>query len=280
MEREIIALVTESADVLLAYALDLVAVVLLLIGGWIVAGWARRAVLRAVDRSPRLDRTIGLVLGNVARYTVLIFVLVAVLAQFGVQTASIIAALGAAGIAVGLALQGTLSNVAAGIMLLALRPFTIGEYVDADGIAGTIEEIGLLTTRMTTFDGIYRVVPNSNLWNRTITNYSRNPTRRLDLVVGIAYGDDPDAAMKALHEMAQGDQRVLDDPAPQTMVSALGDSAVNVNLRVWTRTEDYWDALWDLTREAKRRIEGAGLSIPFPQRDIHVHHHGGDASGA
>lgn len=272
MEQDLIALASESTDLIIAYALDLVAAVVLLIGGWIVAGWARRVVLRATRRTGRVDETIGLILSATARYAVLIFVLIAVLAQFGVQTASIIAVLGVAGLAVGLAIQGTLSNLAAGVMLLVLRPFAVGEYIDAEGIDGTVMEIGLLSTELKSADGVYRMTPNSTLWNRTVTNYSRNPTRRLDLTVGVAYDDDVDRAMELLLDMAHGDSRILSDPEPQAMVSELGDNAVAITLRVWGATGDFWDLKWDFTREAKKRLDAAGMTIPFPQREVHVIH--------
>jgi len=280
VDQQILALLTESADVILRYALDVVAAVLLLIGGWVIAGWARRTIVRHTRRSSRLDETVGLVLGSAARYGVLIMVLVAVLAQFGVQTASIIAALGAAGLAIGLALQGTLSNLAAGIMLLVVRPFHVGEYIDAGGVDGTVQEIGLLTTELEAADGVYRMVPNSTLWTSTITNYSRNATRRLDVAVGVSYDDDIDKGFEVLHDLAAGDARVLADPEPQVMVTELGDNAVVLNLRVWTNTGDFWSLKWDFTREAKARLEEAGLSIPFPQRDMHIYRHDiGEAAG-
>jgi len=194
-----------------------------------------------------------------------------VLAQFGVQTTSIIAVLGAAGLAIGLAMQGTLQNIAAGVMLLFLRPFRINDYIDAEGIAGTVDEVGLFTTHMHTYDGVYQEVPNSQLWNRTIKNYSRLPTRRLDVIVGIAYSDDMDTAQNVLLNLLREDKRVHTDPEPQVLVSELGDSAVNLNLRCWTNADDYWGLLFDTTKAAKQRLDAAGISIPFPQRDVHLY---------
>ena len=258
------------AELLLSYALNVAAGIVLLLFGWMLAGWARRIVLRLLDRTPRMDRTLKPVLASIARYVVLVFVLVAVLAQFGVQTTSIIALLGAAGIAVGLALQGTLQNIAAGMMLLFLRPFQVGEYISADDIEGTVEEIGLFITRMTTFDGLFRTVPNAKLWNATITNYDRRPTRRLDLVVSISYGDSIETARKLLLGLLQGDARVKDDPAPQVLVETLSDSSVDLMLRCWCAKDDFWPLKYDLRKSAKESLEAEGLTIPFPQREVRM----------
>ncbi|MEO3429472.1 mechanosensitive ion channel domain-containing protein [Pelagibius sp. CAU 1746] len=258
------------AELLLGYALDLAAGVVILLLGWLLAGWARRLVLRLLDRTPHMDRTLKPVLASIARYTVLVFVLVAVLAQFGVQTASIIALLGAAGIAVGLALQGTLQNIAAGMMLLFLRPFQVGEYVSADGVDGTVEEVGLFVTTMTTFDGLYRSVPNAKLWNATITNYDRLPTRRLDITIGVSYDDSIEAARRVLTALLEDDRRVMDEPGPQVLVGALSDSSVDLILRCWCAKGDYWPLAFDLRQAAKERLEAEGLTIPFPQREVRV----------
>jgi small conductance mechanosensitive channel len=271
MDKETVLKLFDQISVLaIEYGIDLLGAVVLLVGGWIVAGWAKRNVIRALDRTPYLDATLKPIVASIVRYAILILVIVAVLAQFGVQTTSIIAVLGAAGLAIGLAMQNTLQNIAAGVMLLFLRPFRINDYIDAEGIAGTIDEIGLFTTHMHTYDGVYQEVPNSQLWNRTIKNYSRLPTRRLDIVVGIAYGDDMDTAQNVLLKLLREDNRVLTDPEPQVLVSELGDSAVNLNLRCWTKADDYWGLLFDTTKAAKQRLDAAGISIPFPQRDVHL----------
>jgi small conductance mechanosensitive channel len=268
--ERISALMAEMSDLIVQYGLDLLGAVVLLVGGWILASWVKRSMLRMLGRAPRIDETLKPFIASVVRYTVLIFVIVAVLAQFGVQTASIIALLGAAGLAVGLALQGTLQNIAAGIMLLFLRPFRVGDYVDAEGLAGTVDEIGLFTTHMHTYDGVYLEVPNAQLWNRAIKNFSRLPTRRLDVVVGISYADDIDKAQAALLDLLRRDERVLADPEPQVLVSALADSSVNLNLRCWTNADNYWALLFDTTKGAKQRLDAEGITIPFPQRDVHL----------
>ena len=270
MELEFSEQIKTIETVAVDYGLDLVGAIAILVVGWIVAGWVRLAVRKALSRLPKADATVIRALSNLARYLVLAMVLVAVLAQFGVQTASILAVLGTVGLAVGLALQGTLSNVAAGFMLLILRPFKIGDYIDAEGVAGTVEEIGLFSTEFITFDGLYLVVPNNQIWTKAITNYSRLPTRRLDVGVGIAYDDDIDKALSVLMDLMTGDERVLQDPEPQVMVTELADSSVNLNLRCWVSTDDYWQLQFDLNKWAKERVEAAGCTIPFPQRDIHV----------
>lgn len=261
----------ETLEVLaVTYGLDLIGAIALLVGGWIAAGWVKAAVRKGLSRVPQFDPMVTGVLAALARYLVLVLVVVAVLAQFGVQTASILAVLGTVGLAVGLALQGTLSNVAAGFMLLVLRPFKIGDYIDAEGVAGTVREIGLFTTEFVTFDGVYLVVPNNQIWTKSILNYSRLPTRRLDVGVGVAYDDDIEGALSALMDLLRGDERVLKDPEPQVMVAELADSSVNLKLRCWTKTDDYWALLFDLNKQAKARVEAAGCTIPFPQRDVHL----------
>ncbi len=269
--QEVLDLLDQAVGFAVQFGLDLVGALVLLIGGWIVAGWARRGVLRVLDREPRLDEALTPVIANVARYAILILVVIAVLAGFGVETTGLIAVLGTAGLAVGLALQGTLQNIAAGIMLLFQRPFGIGDYIDAEGLAGSIDEIGLFTTRMHTYDGIYLQVPNARLWNHAITNYSRLPTRRLDIVVGIGYADDIDKAQAALMDLLENDARAHGDPAPQVTVSELAESSVNLNLRCWTDAGDYWSLRFDLTKATKQRLDAEGITIPFPQRDVHLY---------
>ena len=252
------------------YGVDIAGAIVLLVVGWTVAGWIRRVIRRTLDSVPVLDETLKPFIANLVRYAVLIFVLIAVLNQFGVQTTSIIAVLAATGLAIGLALQGMLANVASGVMLLFLRPFNVGEYVEAGGIAGTVTEIGLFNTEIKSSAGPGLVVPNSKIWDGPITNFSRNPTRRFDIAVGIGYDDDIDGAMALLKGLLTGDDRVLDDPEPLVMVQELGDSAVIINLRAWTRSGDYGATVWDLNKEIITELQATGYSIPFPQRDVHI----------
>ena len=253
-----------------AFALNVLTALAIVVVGWIIAGWVDRLVRRGLGRLERLDATLRLLAASIARYAVLVFVAVAALAEVGVQTASLLAVLGAAGLAIGLALQGTLSNIAAGLMILFLRPFRVGDYIDAEGVAGTVQEIGLFMVELRTFDGVYLAVPNSSIWNRPIKNFTRLPTRRLDVVVGVSYGDDVDRAVEVLHGLMAEDGRVLPDPAPDILVSALADSGVTLTMICWTQAANYFPLLSDLRRAAKRRLEAEGFTIPVPQREVHL----------
>jgi len=254
------------------------ALAVLIVGRW-VAGRIRKGVRRALERA-NVDGTLVPFFSSMAYYVVLAVVVIAVLNLFGVQTTSLIAVLGAAGLAVGLALQGTLSNFAAGVMLLVFRPFRIGDYVDIAGTAGSVVEIGLFTVALNTPDNVRIIVPNSSVYGQTISNYAANPTRRNDLVIGIAYGDDIGKAISTIEAVLAADARVLKDPAPVVATSELADSSVNIVVRPWCTKEDYWGLRFDLTRKIKEELEAAGCSIPFPQRDVHLFAEGGDEKAA
>ena len=270
MDKEISAHWKALIELATSYGLELIAALVILVFGWWLAGRVQRLILRALDRLPRMDATLKPFLSSLARYAIIAVTLVAVLARLGVETTSIIAVLGAAGLAIGLALQGTLQNIAAGIMLLVLRPFKVGDYIDAGGISGTVDEIGLFTTDMTTFDGVYQSVPNSSLCNTSILNYSRLPTRRMDVPVGIAYEDDVERAMALLLEHLRQDERVLEDPAPQVLVTNLGESSVDLSLRCWSKSSNFWALKFELNKKVKLWLDAEGISIPFPQRDVHL----------
>ncbi|WP_375291203.1 mechanosensitive ion channel family protein [Qipengyuania sp.] len=239
-----------------------------LVIGLFLAGVISRWVRRAMTASPRFDPTVAEFLSSVVKYALWIVVLVTVLSQFGVQTTSILAALSGMALAIGLALQGTLSNVASGVMILIQKPFKVGEAINAGSISGTVQEIGLFTTELKQFDGLFVMVPNSELWNQAIVNLHRHPIRRFELIVGIGYDDSMAQAKKELLALAEGDERVLTDPAPQVFVSSLDDSSVGIGLRVWCATGDYLAVNWDLTEAAKARFDEVGISIPFPQREV------------
>lgn len=245
------------------------ALAVLTVGVWL-SSWLARQVGNIFEREPRIDPMLRGVLKAVVRYAVLIIVLVAALGQLGVQTTSILAALGAAGLAIGLALQGTLSNIAAGMMLLWLRPYRIGDYIDAGGVAGTVKDVGLFATELHSWDGIYQFVPNSELWNKRVINYNRLPTRLVELKSSISYSDDIDKAKSVLIEIAKADTRALSEPEPAVFVSALHDSSVEISLRVWVSTDDYWATMRALNEQSKKALEEAGISIPFPQLDVHL----------
>jgi small conductance mechanosensitive channel len=255
---------------LVAYSFNVVGALALLALGWFVAGWAGRSTRRFMDRIKRIDPTLKPIAANFVRYTILVLTLIGVLAQFGIQTASILAVIGAASLAVGLALQGTLTHVASGVIILLIRPFSVGDYIDADGIAGTVREIGLFATELETFDGVYVMVPNGIIIGRSIKNFTRLPTRRVDVAVGVAYGDNLEQALATALSVLKEDSRILPTPEPQAMVMALADSAVNINLRCWTGRDNYWDVFFDVQKNVKIRLEAEGFTIPFPQRDVHV----------
>jgi small conductance mechanosensitive channel len=199
------------------------------------------------------------------------FVLIAVLGMVGIQTASMIAVLGAAGLAVGLALQGTLANFASGVMLLIFRPFHKGDFIEAAGAAGSVESVGIFVTTLNTPDNVCVVLPNSTVWGQTIKNYATNPTRRVDLVMGISYDDNIGTAIETITRVLENEPRVLEEPAPMVAVSELADSSVNLVVRPWCTKEDYWGVYFDLTRTLKEELEASGCSIPFPQTDVHLH---------
>ena len=264
MDKEVQEVVDQVIEIVTIYGIDVIGALAILILGWMIAGWIRSAVDKSLIKVPNMDGTLRPFLSNLVRWIVLAFVIVAVLNQFGVETTSMIAVIGAAGLAIGLALQGTLSNVASGVMLLILRPFKVGDFISAGSLSGTVVEIGLFTSELKTGDGIYIMAPNSQIWNTTITNFSRNSIRRIDIVVGVAYDDDLDVAQKALQSLMDGQALVLKNPASETMIKSLGDSSVNINMRCWVNTADYWDAFWALNKGAKAAVESAGCSIPFP----------------
>jgi small conductance mechanosensitive channel len=246
------------------------AALVILIVGYGVARLAGDWTRRVVVRSTRVDSTLAPALSATVRYTLIVFVIVAALSQLGIQTTSALAVVGAAGLAVGLALQGTLSNIAAGIMLLWLRPFKEGDAIETGNVAGTVREIGLFATRIDTYDGVFRFVPNAALWNTPLLNYTRNPSRMTDIAIGIGYGSDIEKARQVMLELARSDSRVRSDPPPDVFVDNLGDSAVVLRYRVWIGTADFWPVQRALIEEAKRRLDAAGIEIPFPQRVVHM----------
>lgn len=261
---------SQISTLAVAYSFSILGAIIILIAGYILANALERWVYSGLKRLRSFDETLCTFLSKLARYALLILVGVTVLAQFGVQTASILAALGAAGLAIGLALQGTLQNIAAGIMLLVLKPFRSGEYIEAGGIAGTIKEIGLFATELERSDGLYILAPNSQLWNTAVTNYSRNARRRNDITIRITYDDDIVLARNTLLDLAVADERVLKNPEPSTFVAALAESAVDITLRYWTTTADSWQTGLDLTQAGKLAFDQKGISIPVPQREVHL----------
>lgn len=248
--------------------IDIAGAFAVLVIGLLVAGLVSRWVDRALARSPKFEPTVANFLSNLVKYALWALVLVTVLSQFGVETTSILAALGGMALAVGLALQGTLSNVASGVMILVQKPFRVGEAINVGSITAVVQNIGLFTTELKQFDGLFVMIPNAELWNQPIVNFHRHPTRRFELVVGIGYDDSMAKAREELLALAEADERVLGDPEPVTFVNSLDDSSVGIGLRVWCATGDYMPVAWDLTEKAKTRFDDVGISIPFPQREI------------
>lgn len=256
-------------EVLTTYGLSVLgALVILALGFW-ASGIFKRLAEKALRKAKKIDETIVLFAGSLVKYLVIIFTLLAVLDQFGVETTSIIALLGAAGLAVGLALQGTLSNLAAGVMLLAFRPFKVGQFVEVGGISGTIKVISLFTTHMDTADNIHIVVPNGNIWGSPIKNFSHNKNRRINLLIGIGYGDDIDKAIAVVQKVIKAEGGALDDPAPVVVVGDLGASSVDLIVRAWSLNTDYWAVRWALIKAIKEAFDKEGIEIPYPQTVIH-----------
>lgn len=239
----------------------------IIIGFWL-SSKASSIVRKQMSTLQRVDKTLAPILASIIRYAGFILTLVVALGQFGVQTTSIIAVLGAAGLAIGLALQGTLSNVASGIMLLLLRPFSVGDWIETNSISGTVREIGLFATQIDTFDNIYITVPNSSIWSATIINNSRHQIRRMDLDIGIGYNSDLNEVEKALITLTK-DKRILSDPEPQFLVVDYADSAILVRLRLYAQYEDFFALNWDLKRRLKPLLDAHNIEIPFPQRVVH-----------
>ncbi|RED11899.1 mechanosensitive ion channel family protein [Pontivivens insulae] len=247
-------------DVLVASVIAVVAVV--------VAGIAQRQVRRIGRNSERFDETLFNFLGTVARYTILVFAAIFILARFGIQTASLIAVIGAAGLAIGLALQGTLSSLASGLMLLGFRPFKIGDFVEVGGRSGTVVEIGLFATELSTPDNVQVFVPNGDVWSGAILNYSHHETRRVDLLFGVSYGTDLAQAEAAIREVIADDMRVHDDRPIMVLVTGLADSAVEFTVRVWVARADYFEVKGDLQRRVKERFDSVGIDIPYPTQTV------------
>ena len=247
----------------------LMALVIFIIGKWVVKKLAN--VVEKLMQKNEVDPAIRNFAGSIIYYALLAFVCIAALGQLGIQTASFVAIVGAAGLAVGLALQGSLSNFAAGVLLLIFRPFKVGDFVEIAGTSGVIQNIQIFTTELNTPDNKKVIVPNGGVISGNIVNYSVNDTRRVDLVFGIGYSDDIDAARKVIEGILKADKRVLEIPAATVAVVELADSSVNFVCRPWVNTADYWDVYFDLTEAVKKAFDSNGISIPFPQQDVHMH---------
>ncbi|MFD1216946.1 mechanosensitive ion channel family protein [Microbulbifer celer] len=235
---------------------------------WVAVKLVRRSVLKLGDRG--VDETLIPVLETLAVWGTWAIGAMVVLDIFGANTTSLVALLGAAGLAIGFALKDTLACIAAGFVLLGLRPFRVGETIQFGSTLGTVRKVGLFITEMDTVDGLRVSAPNDKVWGETITNFTRNSSRRIEIIASIAYGDDIETGMKVLRNLVAEEPRLLEDPEPQYAVCALADSSVNLHLRAWAKTDDYWDVHWDFMKKLKPALEAEGLSIPFPQRELHI----------
>lgn len=254
---------------LLSYAVNIVAAIAIIIIGMIVARIISNAVNR-VMRARHIDATVADFLSALVRYGIIAFTLIAALGRVGVQTASVIAVLGAAGLAIGLALQGSLSNLAAGVLLVTFRPFRSGEYVDLGGVAGTVLQVQIFSTTMRTVDGRIVVIPNGKIIANNIINFSREPVRRNEFIIGVAYDSDIDKVKQLLTNIIDSDDRILNDREKTVRLNELGASSINFVVRVWSNSSDLQSVYWDVLERIKRDFDANGISFPYPQMDVNL----------
>lgn len=263
-------IIKEIEPLVAIYGLKIIgAIVTLIIGIWIAKLLAR--TLGKVLKKKEVDETLTKFVVSLVRIGLIAFVIISAAAQLGIQTASFIAVIGTAGLAIGFALQGSLSNFASGAMLIIFKPIKVGDYVEGGGVAGSVESVGIFVTTLITPDNKVIYVPNSNITGNNIVNYSAKDTRRVDMVFGIGYSDDIDKAKSVIQSMLESDSRIFKNPAPQIVVSALADSSVNFNVRPWVNSADYWGVYFDVTEAIKKKFDAENISIPFPQRDVHMY---------
>jgi small conductance mechanosensitive channel len=276
MEDRLFGFWTAHSGAVFGLVKNVVTALVIVAAAFILNRLARRLIKKAaavkcgLPGIPVPDDMVSSVLLRIVSYGIFVIAVIMILTAFGINTTSLIAVLGAAGVAVGLALKDTLGNIAAGIILLVLGSYRRGEYIEFGSYSGSVRDINLFTTILETPDGIYVSAPNSSIWNTPLKNYSRNGKRRMDLSVGISYTDPLDTAFRVMSGIAAAEGRFMKDPAPQVLLQSLGESSVNIMLRAWASTGDYWNIYWDQMRNIKARIEEAGLHIPFPQRDLHI----------
>lgn len=257
-------------DLIITYGLKVLLAIAIFFIGKLVAGIVRKAV-RAGMTKREVDPTLISFGSSLLYYILMIVVIIAAIQQLGFQTTSLVAIIGAAGLAVGLALQGSLSNFASGVLIILFRPFQVGDVIEAAGQIGSVKEIGILMTTMSSGDNKKIVIPNSGIMGGTITNITANDTRRVDMTVGVSYSDDLDKVEGIILDVLKADKRVLEDPAPQVVVGELADNSVNFTVRPWCKKEDYWGVFFDFQKTIKQRMDDEGVSIPFPQQDVYMH---------
>lgn len=265
MGKPDLTFIEQNATMFVSMGIDMILAILILIAGWTIGNWASKRI----QKIRRLDETLADFLSGLAKYLIIGVSIVMMLSEFGVQTASLLAVMGAAGLAIGLALQGTLSNVAAGVMLLILRPFKLGDYitVGAGNIGGTVKSLGLFGTELAAADNVYIFIPNSQIWGNNIANYSRNHLRRQDINVGISYDGNIGKAMQVIHDVMIRDQRIIQNEEgkkPEVLTDKLADFSVNLIARFWTVNSDYWALHWDMTKAIKEALDANGIDIAFP----------------
>ena len=272
MEMDLSNLLAKVYELLTVYGMRVVAaIVILVVGRWVALGLAK--FIKRLMLKSKVDETLVSFVRNLSYIALLAFVVIAALNQLGIQTASFIAVLGAAGLAIGLALQGSLGNFAAGVLMIIFKPFKVGDFIEGAGVGGTVEKIEIFTTQLKSPDNKTIIVPNAKLTGDNIINYTVKGTRRVDFVFGIGYDDDIDKARSIIKEIIDQDDRVLKDQEPVIVVSELADSSVNFSVRAWTSADDYWSFYFDTTEKVKKQFDAQGISIPFPQRDVHVYEH-------
>ncbi|MBT4703743.1 MAG: mechanosensitive ion channel [Rhodospirillaceae bacterium] len=264
------SVLAEVVGLLTTYGMDVLGAVVMLIAGLWIAGRVGIAVKKGMDKTAWVDETLTSFFASLAKYVVLAVTIIAVLNQFGVETTSLVAVIGAAGLAIGLALQGTLSNIAAGVMLLIFRPFRVGDFIEVAGHSATVKELNLFFTQLATGDNVRIIVPNAQIWGGSLKNFSSSTTRRVDFVFGIAYDADIDQAMALILDIVTADKRVHKDPEPFLGVSNLGDSSVDITTRVWVNSDDYWSVKFDTLKAVKERMDADGVGIPFPSRTVYM----------
>jgi small conductance mechanosensitive channel len=249
---------------------NLIVALIIFYVGRLVIGFVVRGLHKMLQKNG-IDKTLETFVCNLVRTALLIVVIIAAISALGIETTSFIAIFGAAGLAVGLALQGSLSNFASGVLIVLFRPYKVGDFIEAAGINGSVEQVQILTTVLKTGDNKQVIVPNSQIMDSVITNYSANDTRRVDMVIGVSYDDDLDKVRSTIQELVAADERIMAEPACTIAVSALADSSVNFVVRPWVKTSDYWGVMFDLTEAIKKRFDKDGISFPFPQQDVHLY---------
>jgi small conductance mechanosensitive channel len=262
-------MIDKVVDGLAQYSMQILAAIVILVVGLWLAKKIKAVFVSALNKK-EVDPTLIGFFSSTLHGGLVLFIVIAAIGKLGVQTTSFVAVIGAAGLAVGLALQGSLSNFASGVLLILFKPFKVGDFIKAGGEAGVVVEVGILTTEMKTPDNIKIILPNSAIMGGSITNVSAHPTRRVDMVVGVSYGDDLNKAKQIMEDLLAADERVLKDPAPTVAVSNLGDSSVDFVVRPWVNSADYWAVKFDFTQAVKEKFDAEGVSIPFPQRDVHI----------